>query len=67
MRYKTKIRLAGFFFISLMLLCWLSPSYGVYLDYLDLLNRADTGQVSIITLWVPVGVFGALVCVLFMT
>ncbi|MDF4937134.1 hypothetical protein P3550_24410 [Vibrio parahaemolyticus] len=67
MRYKTKIRLAGLFFISLMLLCWLYPSYGVYLDYLDLLNRADTVQVSVITLWVPVGVFGALVCVLFMT
>ncbi|MDG2589981.1 hypothetical protein P7M45_23875, partial [Vibrio parahaemolyticus] len=28
---------------------------------------ADTVPVSIITLWVPVGVFGALVCVLFMT
>ncbi|TMX46287.1 hypothetical protein DA100_02585 [Vibrio sp. Hep-1b-8] len=67
MRYQTKIRLASLFFISLMLLCWFYPSYGVYLDYLDLLNRADTVQVSIITLWVPVGVFGALACVLFMT
>lgn len=67
MRYQTKIRLASLFFMSLMLLCWFYPSYGVYLDYLDLLNRADTVQVSIITLWVPVGVFGALACVLFMT
>lgn len=67
MRYKTKIRLAGLFFVSLMLLCWFYPSYGVYLDYLELLNRADTVQVSVITLWVPVGVLGALVCVLFMT
>ena len=67
MRYKTKIRLAGLFFISLMLLCWFYPSYGVYLDYLELLNRADIVQVSVITLWVPVGVFGALACVLFMT
>ncbi|WNW06633.1 hypothetical protein [Vibrio alginolyticus] len=67
MRYKTKIRLAGLFFVSLMLLCWFYPSYGVYLDYLELLNRADTVQVSVITLWAPVGVFGALVCVLFMT
>ncbi|MEZ9063852.1 MULTISPECIES: hypothetical protein [Vibrio] len=67
MSHKIKLRLAGVFVLLFGLLCWGYPSYIVYRDYLDLLNRADTVQVSIITLWVPVGFLGALGCVFFMT
>ncbi|TOO91791.1 hypothetical protein CGH26_28515, partial [Vibrio parahaemolyticus] len=35
--------------------------------YLDLLNRAEVVQVSVITLWVPIGFLGALGCFFIMT
>lgn len=67
MSHKIKLRLASVFVLLFGLLCWGQPSYGVYRDYLDLLNRAETVQVSIITLWVPIGFLGALGSYLFMT
>lgn len=67
MSHKIKLRLAGVFVICFGLLCWGYPSYGVYRDYLDLLNRTETVQVSVITLWVPIGFLGALGCFLVMT
>jgi len=56
---QTKVRLAGVFILAIGLLCWGYPSYIVYSDYLDLVNRASTVRLSVITLWVPFGFLGA--------
>jgi hypothetical protein len=37
------------------------------MDYLDLLNHAEEVQVSIITLWVPIGSLGAILSLLYMS
>jgi hypothetical protein len=60
---KTKVRWAAILSFLLIPL-WLWVSVGVFLDYVDLLNREEVVQVSVITLWVPVGGFGA---ILFLT
>ncbi len=64
---KTKVRLAVLFMWSFFFPSWLYVSTGVLEDYLDLLNHADLVQVSIITLWLPVGFFGVLVYLLCLT
>ncbi|EGR1442682.1 hypothetical protein ND925_06635 [Vibrio diabolicus] len=66
MSHKTRLRLAGIFVLLFGLICWGYPSYVVYRDYLELLNKADTVQLSVLTLWVPIGLLGALGCIFFM-
>ncbi|WP_082038771.1 hypothetical protein [Vibrio rotiferianus] len=64
---QTKVRLAGIALIVLMLFCWLYPSYGVFRDYLALLNKEAVVRVSVLTLWVPIGCLGAVLCLLWMS
>ncbi len=56
---KTKVRCAAVLSFLLVPL-WFWVSVGVFQDYIDLLNREEMVQVSVITLWVPVGGFGAI-------
>ncbi|ALR91687.1 hypothetical protein [Vibrio alginolyticus] len=56
---KTNVRCAAILSFSLVSL-WLWVSIGVFQDYVDLLNRAEVVQVSVLTLWIPVGGFGAI-------
>lgn len=65
MSHKTRLRLAGIFVLLFGIICWGYPSYVVYRDYLELLNKADTVQLSVLTLWVPIGLLGALGCIFF--
>lgn len=67
MQPKTRIRLAGTFVILFGALCWIYPSYIVLGDYMDLVNRASTVRVSVITLWVPIGLLGAMGSILIMS
>ncbi len=67
MQPKTRIRLAGTFVILFGAVCWIYPSYIVFCDYMDLVNRTSTVRVSIITLWVPIGLLGAMGSVLIMS
>ncbi|HHY0572653.1 TPA: hypothetical protein ACVU5J_004938 [Vibrio parahaemolyticus] len=64
---KTSVRFAILFMWSFFFPSWFYVSKGVLEDYLDLLNHADLVQVSIITLWLPVGFFGVLLYLLFLT
>lgn len=59
MSSQTKVRLAAIL-SALLIPLWFWVSHGVYQDYLDLLNQADIVQVSVITLWLPIGGFGAI-------
>ncbi len=59
MSQQNKVRLAGIALIALMLLCWIYPSYGVFRDYLALLNKESVVRLSVLTLWVPMGCLGA--------
>lgn len=61
---QTKVRLAGIFILAFGLLCWGYPSYIVYSDYMDLVNRASTVRLSVMTLWVPFGFLGAVLSML---
>ncbi|EGR0264426.1 hypothetical protein RUK98_003238 [Vibrio cholerae] len=67
MSQQNKVRLAGIALITLMLLCWMYPSYGVFRDYLALLNKEPVVRVSVLTLWVPMGCLGAVFCLLWMS
>ena len=67
MRPMTKVRFAILFMWSFFFPSWLYVSIGVLKDYLDLLNHADFVQVSIITLWLPVGFLGVLLYLLCLT
>lgn len=67
MQPKTRIRLAGTFVILFGALCWIYPSYIVLCDYMDLVNRASIVRVSVITLWVPIGLLGAMGSILIMS
>ena len=67
MSSQIKVRLAGFALIALMLTCWVYPSYGIFCDYLDLLNNEVVVRVSVLTLWVPFGCLGAVLCLLWMS
>ncbi|HGE6041874.1 TPA: hypothetical protein ACGGSL_003659, partial [Vibrio cholerae] len=67
MSQQNKVRLAGIALIALMLLCWIYPSYGVFRDYLALLNKESVVRLSVLTLWVPMGCLGAVFCLLWMS
>ncbi|MYM57718.1 hypothetical protein GTG28_00525 [Vibrio sp. OCN044] len=64
---KAKIRIAIVFIWIFFFPIWVYVSSVVLDDYFDLLNNADKVQVSIITLWLPVGFLGVLLYLLCMT
>ncbi len=64
---KIKVRFAGVTLIIFALLCWIYPSYSVYSDYIELLSKEPVVRVSIITLWVPVGLIGAVASLIWMS
>lgn len=62
---KTKVRVAAAL-SCLLVVAWLYPTVSVYKDYLALINNEPEVQLSVLTLWVPVGGLGAvLLLVLF--
>lgn len=63
MSQGVKVRLACLFLFGVAFGFWAVCTYGVYSDYMDIINRADVVKVSILTLWVPLGGFGAIACV----
>ncbi|WP_238787807.1 hypothetical protein [Vibrio furnissii] len=66
MSQGVKVRLACLCLFIAAFGLWAVCTYGVYGDYIDIINRADVVQVSILTLWVPVGGFGAIACIAMM-
>lgn len=67
MQSKVKVRLAGVLLLTFALLSWIYPSYAVYCDYVGLLNKEAEVRVSIITLWVPLGLLGAVISLVWMS
>ena len=61
MQSKNKIRIAAIL-SQLLILAWLYPTLGVYGDYMALLNREPIVRVSVLTLWLPLGGLGAIIC-----
>ncbi|EGR3179323.1 TPA: hypothetical protein NG675_003483 [Vibrio parahaemolyticus] len=59
MQSKIKVRVAVALACVMMFTIWFIPSYGVLGDYQNLLAHSSIVQVSVITLWVPVGMLGA--------
>ncbi|WP_299142835.1 hypothetical protein [uncultured Vibrio sp.] len=57
---KTKVRIASFLSIFIVI-AWWYPTLGVYRDYLALINNYPKVQLSVLTLWVPVGGLGAII------
>ncbi len=55
------VRLAGIFLLVVSYSAWFYLTQAVYFNYLDLINQEPIVMVSILTLWVPVGMLGALV------
>ncbi|WP_417197968.1 hypothetical protein [Bizionia sp.] len=64
---KTKIRFCISLLLLFFFLIWFYVSKGVLGDYIDLLSHATVVQVSVITLWLPVGFLGVLLCMLWMS
>ncbi len=67
MSYQNRIRLVGTIIFGIKLLCWVYPSYGVFSDYIALLNQESIVQISVTTLWIPIGFFGVLLTSLWTT
>ncbi|HAS8196475.1 TPA: hypothetical protein I7704_09025 [Vibrio vulnificus] len=61
---KSKVRLAGLFLILLFIPSWAWVSFQVFQDYLALLNQEPIVRVSVITLWLPIGFLGVVLCLL---
>ncbi|MDD9158495.1 hypothetical protein PVK64_20245 [Aliivibrio sp. S4TY2] len=58
---STKMRFLGVVFFILIPLLWWVPTNGVWRDYQNLLNHKDEVQLSLFTLWVPIGGFFAVI------
>lgn len=67
MLLKTKVRLAASVFLVLFPILWWYPSQAVWHDYQNLINKSPEVRLSLITLWVPIGLFGAVVASLFLS
>lgn len=64
---KSKVRLAGLFLILLFIPSWAWVSFQVFQDYLAILNQEPIVRVSVITLWLPIGFLGVVLCLLVMS
>ncbi|CAK3385119.1 hypothetical protein BCT47_25490 [Vibrio splendidus] len=67
MQSKTRVRLAVIFMWVLGLGAWCLISYDVLQSYLDLLNHERVVTFSPIALWLPIGGFGLVLYLIFMT
>ncbi|EGR0593908.1 hypothetical protein IS636_003733 [Vibrio cholerae] len=60
---KTKIRILSIVMITFAFSGWFWMTNGLISDYLDILNNSSRVQLSILSLWVPIGFFGALISI----
>ncbi|OAJ95884.1 hypothetical protein APB76_01965 [Vibrio bivalvicida] len=67
MQRKISPRIACSLLLLISIFLWSSITYVVVMDYMDLLNHLDKVQVSIITLWCPIGMLGAVLSLIFMS
>lgn len=67
MQRKISPRIACSLLLFIAIFLWSSITYVVVMDYMDLLNRLDKVQVSIITLWCPFGMLGAVFSLILMS
>lgn len=67
MQSKTKVRLAVLFMWMLGFGAWYFVSWDVLQSYLDLLNHEHVVTFSPIALWIPIGGFGLVLYLIFMT
>ncbi|OEE75745.1 hypothetical protein [Vibrio ordalii] len=63
---KIRIRLSSGFIMLFVLVFWLYPSYLVWTDYQQLLNKSEVVRLSIISLWLPVGGLGGMLVLVWM-
>ena len=66
MQQKVSPRIACLLLLIIAISLWFGITYVVIMDYVDLLNHANQVQVSVITLWSPIGMLGAVLCLLVM-
>jgi hypothetical protein len=64
---SNKIRVVGVALLTIVIMGWLWICDFLLEDYFAILNQAPTVRLSVITLWVPVGVLGVLLTMLFMS
>ncbi|EJG0961782.1 hypothetical protein C4G95_RS22615 [Vibrio parahaemolyticus] len=67
MQRKISPKIACSLLLLLSVSLWASITYVVVMDYMDLLNHAEKVQVSVITLWCPIGMLGAVFSLIYMS
>jgi hypothetical protein len=67
MLLSNKIRVVGVALLTIVIMGWLWICDFLLEDYFAILNQAPTVRLSVITLWVPVGVLGVLLSMLFIS